>query len=317
MRMVLVLILAFSTTLAGKHYLIETGGSRRSVYGPASSSSCVCGLPNRPKKLNSKNRIVGDYIVGGQETKTHEYPWQVGLVTPGENYPWCGGALLSSSTVLTAAHCTNELGFKKFEVIVGDHDKTKDDGEERHTVCSKLEHPLWDGEKDEYGNEKLDYDFSLLTLCQPVVFRREVSPICLPGRSAAVYNNKLSTVAGWGLTSNRHNENSEEYGDDTTVLLGVDVTTMENKKCQKLYNETEIFYNNICAKGKNKKDNCDGDSGGPLITLEPPMLNYFSVIGVVSWGEKCGGIGVYGRVTYVLPWIKENIRGTTCSPPKQ
>merc|ERR1719244_1132320 len=151
--MILVLILAFITALAGKHYLIETGGSR------ASSSSCVCGLPNRPKKLNSKNRIVGDYIVGGQETKRHEYPWQVGLVDSGENYPWCGGALLSSSTVLTAAHCTKELGFKKIEVIVGNHDKTKYDGEERHTVCSKLEHPLWD-------SATVDYDFSLLTLCQ-------------------------------------------------------------------------------------------------------------------------------------------------------
>ena len=170
------------------------------------------------------------------------------------------------------------------------------------------------------------------------MFRREVSPICLPRRSAALYNNKLSTVAGWGYTSDRRERNSEEEGDYTTVLLGVDVTTMENKKCQKLYNETEIFDNNICAKGKNNKGTCQGDSGGiffgltrtnfnqeshnrtflgPLITLEPPMLNYFSVIGVVSWGKTCGGIGVYGRVTYVLPWIKENIRGTTCSPPKQ
>ena len=46
-------------------------GPASSYYGPTSSSSCVCGLPN------SKKRIVGDYIVGGQETKRHEYPWQV------------------------------------------------------------------------------------------------------------------------------------------------------------------------------------------------------------------------------------------------
>ena len=77
-----------------------------------------------------------------------------------------------------------------------------------------------------------------------------------------MYNNKLSTVAGWGDTSNRHNENSEEYADETNVLLGVDVTTMENKKCQKYHNENEIFDNNICAKGKNNKDTCQGDSGG-------------------------------------------------------
>ena len=60
---------------------------------------------------------------------------------------------------------------------------------------------------------------------------------------------------------------------------------------------------------------------GPLITLEPPENRYSSLIGVVSWGSKyCGDPekpGVYARVTYVLPWIKKNIKGTTCRPPDQ
>ena len=111
-----------------------------------------------------------------------------------------------------------------------------------------------------------DYDFCILTLCQPLVFRREVSPICLPERAGPVYNNKLSTVTGWGYISNRHNINSDEW-DDTHVLMGVNVTTMENKKCQKSHKDNNIcancvFDNNICAKGRNKEDSCQGDSGG-------------------------------------------------------
>ena len=39
---------------------------------PLASSSCLCGVPNRPKSRPNRNRIVG-----GKETKTHEYPWQV------------------------------------------------------------------------------------------------------------------------------------------------------------------------------------------------------------------------------------------------
>ena len=57
---------------------------------------------------------------------------------------------------------------------------------------------------------------------------------------------------------------------------------------------------------------------GPLITLEPPENRYHSVIGVVSWGGDCADPekpGVFARVTHVLPWIKKNIKGTTCKPP--
>ena len=57
---------------------------------------CNCGLAKRATR-----------IVGGKFTEVNEYPWQTGLVSRGGSTVWCGGSLVNSRWVLTAAHCTD------------------------------------------------------------------------------------------------------------------------------------------------------------------------------------------------------------------
>lgn len=53
--------------------------------------------------------IANKRIVGGEQTEISHFPWQAGLVRKGGSQPFCGGSLINSKYVLTAAHCVKGL----------------------------------------------------------------------------------------------------------------------------------------------------------------------------------------------------------------
>merc|ERR1719510_999000 len=252
-----------------------------STASPPSNSSCSCGLAN-----------TADRIVGGEETKAHEYPWQVGLVSAGGSHPWCGGTLISPQHVLTAAHCTAGSSSSSIAVLLGEH-SIDDSSFTRVKISAITDHP-------DYNSGTLDNDFSILTLSEPVSFSSSVSPACLPASTSTDYAGQLATVSGWGtLTSG---------GNQPTVLHDVSVMVQSNQDCNSAYGGG-ITANMICAASPGK-DSCQGDSGGPLVTEENGR---FALVGVVSWGYGCAMAaypGVYARVTAQLDWVLANTGGT-------
>merc|ERR1711970_425362 len=199
-------------------------GSSTSTLPPttAVSQECQCGVPNRVQR-----------IVGGVETEVNEYPWQVGLAYVSNDAPFCGGSILSSTTIVTAAHCISSY---TFEVIVGDHDLNIDDGEERFEVCNTVEHP-------DYNSGNSDYDIAIVTLCKPLTFRKEVRPVCLPDLPGSSYDNVLATVSGWGAL--------QSGGSSPDELREVNVTTISNAECNQDY-FGDVLASMLCAKDSGK-----------------------------------------------------------------
>ena len=183
-------------------------------------------------------------IVGGSEVTPYSIPWQVALVSPGSNRPFCGGTLISDRHVLTAAHCTSG---SSPDVIVGEHRITSSADGTRHTTCRYVDHPS-------YSN--LNNDFSILHLRTPVNLGTRAAPACLPSSTFAgdFLAGKTLTVSGWGALS--------QGGGSPSVLHSVGVPGMTNSQCNSNY-PGQIRSSMLCAgRASGGIDSCQGNSGG-------------------------------------------------------
>jgi len=258
-------------------------------------SDCRCGVANRADKT--------DRIVGGIETEKNEYPWQVGITWTDRTSPFCGGSVLSTRTILTAAHCVeNKTTLLPYLiVVVGEHDfSIQGDGEKRMSVCGFAMHPNY---------YRGTYDIAILTLCEDIIFTKEIAPVCPPALPDSDYASLPAISTGWGRLS--------LYGPQPKKLMEVELITLTKNVCTKYaYGSLYKPEIEICAIFP-EKGICKGDSGGPLVTDEG---GYYSQIGVASWFKTdCAHPGhpsVYARITTLVRFIRENISGATCPPPK-
>merc|ERR1711997_883823 len=157
----------------------------------APTQAPTAGPTQAPPPQTDCGIVVGS-IVGGSEVTPYSLPWQVGLVSPGSDRTWCGGALIGPSHVLTAAHCMGG----DFDIIVGEHDLTSTEDGTRHTVCSTTIHP-------DYNSGTLNNDYAIVRLTEPVQIGARAIPACLPIGGAVSFDgnfldDKSMTVSGWG-----------------------------------------------------------------------------------------------------------------------
>lgn len=209
----------------------------------------------------------------------------------------CGGALITNSHVVTAAHCVE--GRDDLTTIrLGDLilDRTDDREHKDIRIAERIIHEEFNGRT--YAN-----DIAILKLAESVEFNATtaIRPVCLPTSDVWV-NNSLAGfrphVAGWGSIA--YNNKSSDH------LLEAGVKVVPQPECAAGYSrfkQVSIDESTLCA-GDDDKDACQGDSGGPLTNVDIQGME--TLIGVVSFGFRCaepGYAGVYTRVTHYLDWI--------------
>ncbi|XP_042871457.1 brain-specific serine protease 4-like [Penaeus japonicus] len=227
-------------------------------------------------------RPVGSRIVGGEEAPPQQWPWMVSL-----NMAWgshfCGGSLITSRHVVTAAHCVSlfRLLTHFLQVRVG-------------AVTARVSlvsiHP-------DYGRlAKFDSDLALLTLTEPVAFNAATAPACLPSSEAQL--GRPAMAVGWGKVT-------EDALTFSSTLRQVEVVLQDADACSGY--GSSITPGMLCAGvSGGGRDACHGDSGGPLLTQDAE--GRWVLAGVVSFGRGCGRPdfpGVYVDLFQFRGWIAE------------
>lgn len=263
----------------------------------------------------------GPRIVNGDLAGEYDWPWQVGLREKKFNgvqydHSFCGGSIISSRFVLTAAHCTEDTYVHKLYVTAGHLSRKNGPASTEphyqiHAAEAFIDHPGYNG-------QTLKNDIALIKTATPFEWSDAVKPVCFPSQNtrpddrinrqtfpsenSEQFNDPICAVTGYGTTGpNDPIENNNK-------LLHATVPVILQAECEKYYEKYGVFSSNICAGYvEGGTDSCSGDSGGPLVCYQGGT---WVQLGIVSWGAGCAEAqspGVYTRVTDFLDWINGHI----------
>ncbi|KAL4635958.1 hypothetical protein GN956_G13138 [Arapaima gigas] len=259
---------------------------------PQADTQALCG--HRPPLLHNATQPRVK-IVGGSLASPGSWPWLVNLRLDGKLM--CGGVLVDSSWVVTAAHCfSSSRSENQWTAVVGEFDISKTDPDEQVMKVNRIiAHP-------KFNPKTFNNDIALVELTTPVMLSNLVRPVCLPsGPDPSTGTPCL--VAGWGSLY--------EDGPSAEQVMEAKVPLLPQSTCKNALGKELVTNTMFCAGFlSGGVDSCQGDSGGPLI-YQDKLSGRFQLYGITSWGDGCGEKGkpgVYTRVTTFADWIQAEIQ---------
>ena len=237
-------------------------------------------------QASQKKSNIHPFIVGGTAADIANFPWQVALIygNQTDRDQFCGGSLLSSQWVLTAAHCFyDDQGVvdtdpANLDIISGTTDW--ETGGRRSHVARIIIHPGY-----RFGRES--DDIALVKLSASIPAGEISNYAALPSDDSVT---AYGTITGWGDTFFGSHAGSPS-------LRKVRVPMVDDTTCANAYTDFEPSM--VCA-GSSGKGSCQGDSGGPLVEYGTNVE-----VGIVSFAYGCAEpYTVFTRVSAYLSWIE-------------
>ncbi|XP_043283176.1 transmembrane protease serine 9-like [Venturia canescens] len=218
-------------------------------------------------------------IVGGSDAPEGKYPYQVSL----RRYShFCGGSIINSRWILTAAHCIVGSSNHGIVVVVGTNQLSQ--GGDSYQSDFVLAHP-------EYTPSIFANDVGLVRVSKDIVFSEKVQPVKLPSVDVTK-ENYPAVLSGWG---------SIRLGSSLPDnLQHIDLKIISQKECNRYHDV--VTSTHVCTLTKVGEGACHGDSGGPLTADDVQ-------VGIVSFGRPCakGFPDVFTRVFSFMDWVHETM----------
>ena len=280
----------------------------------AAISFAGSGLATSDLAVADSSSRVSPRVVGGTDAPVGSWPSIVALVLTGESPlegQRCGGTVIASRWILTAAHCVVEgtntpVRPGRYYVLAGRH-KLNGSGGEKIALDRVVVYPDYDPGSD-------TGDVAVLRLKHKTSV--PIRPVVKPSQASSWEPGDAAFVAGWGSVVAQPPDGTcdddpvsplppcptPSYPND---LQQAELAVVSDLDCAAEY---PGFFNSVamvCAGDypAGTKDACQGDSGGPLEVLAGSER---VVIGVVSTGSGCAAanfMGIYSRVSTYRQWI--------------
>ncbi|GFS67987.1 plasma kallikrein [Nephila pilipes] len=252
-------------------------------------------------------------VVNGEEVKPlNKYPWIIPLKMADSVV--CGGALISRTFILTAAHCI-------FDELKSDRTKCIGYSPAKECYISENEFSIYllgserFGQKleikrflphDMYHHNLIINDIALIELAQPLKCSSKTFPICLATKEEMYKEDQKILVAGWGWNT------PMGYKSRTTLREGVmRQVSPQNCMVEELPKKTVNQFQ--CANGTDQSI-CVGDSGTSTFIK---FKKRFYTLGVSSnilaseeFPIECipTSFSTFSKVLYFSKWIETHVK---------